>query len=308
MPVYHVDASQYFDGHFDLSDTSPQALLRNKNVLLCQPTIKNLIARYGLAGKSILSLGAGEGHEEHTFHSAGCRLTLNDVNPAFEPYLKRLPAVGLDHSRLLTYSNEDAAEFVRRCPEGTFDLLYVSSFHPDEVRREQIQSTFAGKGQRSVFYSGVTWPKGEKPYLDILVEAFRTVRPGGLIMFQHYRGGVDISFNSHYLESVRKQFAEHRTALLEAYCFRQAPSVLLNVAFKGDEKAARVFGETIRRNPEIFSFHGRFHDQGIKGQVTKVFDLVQPQISVATAFPKTSVRSVLLRARHILRWRFRVTA
>src|SRR5262249_15145029 len=148
----------------------------------CQPTINNLIERYGLHGKSVLSIGAGEGHEEYTLNTAGCRLTLNDVNPAFEAYLKRLSPVTPQHPKALVFSNEDAGEFVRRCDPGTFDVLYVSSLHPDEIRREEIQMNFVVQHEGTNIQRGITWPKGTEPYLQMLMDAFMTVKSGGLII------------------------------------------------------------------------------------------------------------------------------
>ncbi len=302
MPTFKVNADQYFRGHFDLARQGNDAPRGNRNVLLCERAMKGLIARYRLQGKSILSLGSGEGHEEYWFHRARCRLTLNDINIKFEAYLKTLAPVPATDPDVLVFSNEDAKDYLGRCQGGEFDALYVSSCHPDEVRREEIQADFIRQRDSKDVLLGITWPKGTLPYLDVIVNAFRAVKSQGLIILQHYRGGANVLLNRHYLEGVKSQFAANGVTLLEAYCFRRAPSELLIVAFKGDEASACRLAKELMAQPEISSFHGRSHPASNRKQVIKIYSANDPNIRPEAVFRRYAPRVLLARGRFIADW------
>ena len=57
----------------------------------CKPTIGELICRYDLNNRKILSLGAGAAFEEYWMANAGCELTLVDISPEIETYVASLP-------------------------------------------------------------------------------------------------------------------------------------------------------------------------------------------------------------------------
>lgn len=261
----------------------------------CRKPINELIARYDLAGKSILSLGAGEAFEEFWYSEAGCRLTLNDINPAYENALSRL-APAAPPSPNLDYVVGDAAEFLRGNREH-FDLLYVSSFHPDEIRREKIQQEFirgymrhwlrivSWVGRRFGFrHSIASWPRDAQTYVDTLFHAFEHVRPGGMIIFQHYRGGVSLDSNPHYVEDVASQFSQRGATLLEVFAFRKSPGNILVVASKENEIDAAQSMKRILQRPPLTVFHGRFANETLKSDVVKVYEFGNMNVSPATAF------------------------
>ncbi|MCX7144307.1 MAG: hypothetical protein NT123_25405 [Proteobacteria bacterium] len=239
---FDVKAAEYYGR----GTPDPNSFLGPSFVTMVERPIKQLVARYHLAGKSILSLGAGAAFEEYWMSQAGARLTLNDLDAAhghIRPYLETLPAGDL------TYYLEDAAETIRFVERH--DVLYVSSFHPDEIRREEIVARHGG------------WPIGESPYHELLLNAMGCVKPNGLVIFQHYRGGVDPSTSPHYILAVRDALNVRGITLADAYVFRQAPTKLLIVGFRGEPPD---FG------PEITEFHGRYPYEWIRRDVVKVYD------------------------------------
>lgn len=100
--------------------------------------MQGIIARYNIRNSKILSLTCGTAFEEKWLYESGNKLTLNDLdvpNYHIEPYLKYLDyceGKGLD---CLTFYIEDAAESVRRLTGKGFDFHYISSFHPDEIKK-----------------------------------------------------------------------------------------------------------------------------------------------------------------------------
>lgn len=250
----------------------------------CEPTIGQLICRYNLNNKKILSLGAGAGFEEYWMANAGCELTLVDISPEIETYVASLPLEA--EAPTLTYVFADAGVYVSSLPEPEFDILYVSSFHPDELRREQIQAEFCKTRTAEQARLYVTWPAATNPYHESIVKAFTTVKEGGLIILQHYRGGAYLSHNAHYLRDMANQLHGRGAILLEVFCFRRSPAHALVVACKTrDDATARTLMQDLRKRPTITTFHGRYHDIGIKTDVVKVFELENSTTSVANAFP-----------------------
>jgi SAM-dependent methyltransferase len=236
---YRVLIGDFFDRRADGIDNAFGRLIAT-----CEEPIKQLIARYDLAEKSVLSIGAGEGFEEVWFARAGCPLTLVDINPSIGAFCASLPPAAGEPGAF-TYVIADAEDYVATAT-NLFDVLYVSSFHPDELRREELQGP-AGR-----------WPAGEDPYHLALMRAASLLKPGGLAIFQHYRGGVNIAVQPNYLDDVRRQFRRHGLAPLEAYTFRSSPKYLLLVAVKGRHDDAAALGRSFQRRSSISEFHGRF--------------------------------------------------
>lgn len=281
---YLVNAQDFFSTVKDTPERQKTFLF---NAEECKRSMQCLIERYRLSGKNILSLGSGNAFEEYWFYKSACSLVLNDLDfcegqstrpGSSEIYLQKInPSFPNDKS--LSFYIGDADHLIR----GTylkpqFDCLYVSSFHPDEVRREKIQEEF--KMKRSVWkdINNVTWPRTEKPYLEVLVESTKYLRKSGLAIFQHYRGGVDVSRNYHYLENVGKQFEEFGLNLLEAYCFRRSPQNLLIIGYKGTRNEAIAFRQSLLNSADITEFHGRYPDKSIRTEIEKTFDIASPQL------------------------------
>lgn len=284
--LFRVQSARYYQAieeHYGRTrDTTPasgavpRSRVATENVELCREPMLNLIGRYDLCAKSVLSIGSGDGHEEYWFWRNRCRLTFVDNNPRFEEYLAGLP-LSKNAEDAIDFHLSDADDFLKETPENTFDAVYVSSFHPDEIRREQIQEAFRLVRSAEDTANYITWPPDELPYLHTLIDAIHTVKPGGLVIFQHYRGGVDITYNLHYLPLVRKQLESRGAELLEVYYFAKSPAIQLIVGMKAGQTTAREFLRSNQENPEIRTFHGRYPYADYKQDVSKAFDLLREQ-------------------------------
>lgn len=202
---------------------------------------------------------------------------MNDLdvpNKHTGPYLKSLDKFYSNGQDCLTFYIEDAAETVRRCKGKGFDFLYISSFHPDEIRKGNIQKEYnATRSLLDRLKNPQTWPSNKKPYMPIMMEAMEVVKDNGIIIFQHYAHGVDLYKNPKYLKAIKDQFAANGNTLLEVYCFKKAPSVILLSALRGSDNEGKKYLSAIQSNPEITQFHGRYPDEAIKTNVDKVYDL-----------------------------------
>lgn len=118
--------------------------------------------------------------------------------------------------------------------------MYISSFHPDEIRKGNIQYEYnATRTLLDRVKNPKTWPSNEKPYMPVMMEATEVVKHNGIIIFQHYAHGVDLNKNPQYLQAVKDQFAANGNTLLEVYIFKKAPSVILLSALRGSENEGK---------------------------------------------------------------------
>lgn len=242
--------------HFDMVDYAARRMADDTyfhtNCALCERPITNLVERYGLAGKSVLSIGAGDGFEEYWMARAGCRLTLVDIATGAPTYFAK---PGADR-----YFVSDADTFISSAAE-TFDVVYASSFHPDEIRRGEVQRNFqhrSGTLSRVIFG---TWPPGTEPYSATLVNAFRLAKPGGLLIFQHYYGSPCPIESPFYLSAVAAQFRAYGAELVEAHTTRKPSNLLHIVAGRFDRAAAKRMRPAL--SAPLRSFHGRYPDRAV---------------------------------------------
>jgi hypothetical protein len=276
MKEFHLTIGEYYGAPLGAGVPFPRFM---EFLNSCKPTIGELVARYDIVDRDLLSLGAGPAFEEYWFAQADCRLTLIDIHEEVEAHVSALPKVIEGDSRPLTYVIEDAGRYVEARPQAEFDVLYVSSFHPDEIRRERIQEAFCTTRSPEQAQNYVSWPAGTEPYHEMIVRAFRKVREGGLIILQHYRGGPYVTHNAHYIDDIASQFRCHGAALLEVHCFRKSPAHLLVTACKGADDIAAGIMRELGHRPPITMFHGRYDYAEIKTDVVKVFELGNPAVS-----------------------------
>lgn len=271
--TYCVKISDYYRG-FDPAVGVQDSIAGNDNIAMCEAAIRQLVDRYELAGKDTLSIGAGRAFEEYWMGKAGCRLTLVDLDldtvARLEEHLLSLPRTPAG-PETLSYVIGDALEYCKSAAFAKFGVLYVSSLHPDEIRREEIQKTFIAERTEAARQSYLTWPRGSRPYSQYITAGWSLIADGGLAIMQHYRGGVDVVMQPHYLDDMQDQMAEFGLALLEAWCFRQSPQHLLVIAVKGGHEHVSAWEGRLASRPPITTFHGRYPDASIKNDVIKIF-------------------------------------
>ena len=285
MNVYKVDYNDFFSLKHD-AELRSNWLRFNK---LCEQPMAELISRYNLRSKRVLSIGASYGHEEYWLYQNRCELTFVDIDEGkkIETYLKQIAVSGnaQNSDRLLTYAIGDARDYGAE-NEKKFDVCYFSSFTPNELRNADVYSkipkSFANRALRRLSlkigqgYVGWSWPQDIKPFMDLVPEiANSSLEDGGQFFYQSYASGVDIR-TQNYLLLIDKQLNSLGINLVDVYYFIGYPSVHLVVGYKGKSLAARQWADTIKNNnPELSSFHGRSHDliefKGIK----KIYDILQ---------------------------------
>ena len=270
MGTYNLNGFEYYAGLADTeAASSTTSFAGTGNVFLCEAALKGLIERYSLSGKTVFSMGSGTAFEEYWLYRSGCHLTLNDLDESgtIMRHLQTIPSVVDSSPNLLRFEIGDAAAVLEKYPDSAFDVLYVSSFHPDEIRRELIQQEFEKTRSIDETARYITWPSDKKPYSDVMIQGLTKVSAGGLIIFQHYRGGVYPDTNPHYLSAVQTQLAESGAVLLEVYAFRKSPPHILLVAYRGCVEKALRFTDELNSKRPLLTFHGRYPDEFIKTDI-----------------------------------------
>lgn len=273
--VYKVSATDFYNPRIWLNE-SVCGLAKTVHIQACSEPMRQLIKRYDLSNCNILSVGPGRAHEEFWFNESGAQLTLVDLCQNFDSddmpsFLKTLSAI----NNGLTYIVGDCAEFTKTYKGSQFDVIYLSSFEPDELRREDIQLRFreTRSEEQRMAAPYVTWPKDEFPFMDMVMATIPLLKDGGLFFHQSYRGGADVVENPGFVEAMRTQLQQNGVELAELYCFRKSPGIILLVGIKGDQVSALSSLREIQKRPELTTFHGRYPHNDLKNDIIKIFDL-----------------------------------
>jgi hypothetical protein len=197
--------------------------------------IAQLVRRYGLVGKTILSVGAGAAHEEFFLHRAGNTLILVDIDEGgiIEPRLANMPKGDM------CYIIGDAG----RANVPAYDVAYFSSFTPDELRRAAIMHPTSGPRPPE-------WPADVPPFHPTIGRFARKLQNDGLLIIQSYAGSLDVLANPAYVPACSQQLADWNLRLTEVYRFTEVPGVMLYVAH-GPR------GRIEHEESPLTSFHGR---------------------------------------------------
>lgn len=245
-------------------------------VELCLPAAKELVARYGLQGSNLMSVGAGGANEEIALLKAGMRRaflfdidehnTLTSILPALhDPAARDAPIV---------YVLDD---FTKTQPaQGDMDpiqVLYFSGFTPDEQRRGVFRTAHIEAMKLNRLRSLLpfqpkhdpNWPPETNPLHDVVLAAMDGyLEDNGFFVLQSYCDGVDALWNPGYVLQWQQCLAEHNVALLEGYAFKAAPGVTLWVGVKLSPNASKPTADRVAElrkrletRPKLTQFHGR---------------------------------------------------
>ena len=229
-----------------------------------EPVVGQLIRRFDLAGTTLMSVGSGIGYAEAAFLQGGIRRAFLfdiDEHGTLEPRLRHLHRPERPDTPF-TFFIEDFVERSRR-PDGLppIDFLYVSSFTPDEMRREEIAAA-----HRRLAAAGADldpdWPAETSPVHEAVLAAIdRCLEPGGFFILQSSYAGVDVLRNPGYVRQWARTLEEHEVTLLESYCFRAAPGVTLWIGVKerasGGDAGALAARLALSTRPPLTRFHAR---------------------------------------------------
>lgn len=235
-----------YDDFFSFSAKPDFKEYFDKTHALCHEPMSQLVRRYNLQGKSMLSVGTSFGIQEYCLYEHGCSLVLCDIDEGhgIEPYLQKLPAAAENY---LTFVLGDARELDL---QNKLDAVFFSGFTPNELRNAKIYGA-SNRVNRKLLRG---WPTQEKPFDDTVIAITdRVVKDGGLLIYQSYGSGVDAR-DRHYVQGIRNQLGEIGMQVAAVYYFDSYPSVHLVMAVRGD---ALEYLKQVEKNPEITMFHGR---------------------------------------------------
>lgn len=236
----------------------------------CVPVVRQLVDRFDLAGRSMLSIGPGAGYEEIAMLRCGlARAQFLDID---------------EHGTLAAHlaaidepSAEDAAIQYRLgdfCTEGNrlragcdrVGLLYVSSFTPDELRRAEIAGAHRRRRVARWWNRGrIAWPARTSPVHESLLTAIdRDLAEDGVFVLQSFYGGIEPLANPDYVDEWRRALAAHDVHLLEGYSLRAAAGATLWIGQKlprggrvGVEERLAARRRTLAARPPLTRFHAR---------------------------------------------------
>lgn len=233
MQAFHVAGEAFYEA---LSRHTPAVI---------EDCARQLVDRYEIRGRSILSLGGGAAAEEYYLaRHGGNQLTVIDIDEhgMIAPTLEKLPPGPL------TYIIGDA----QQAEITAFDLLFMSSFTPDELRRSDIhrQRDTADYHFMLERFGGWEWPPWRDPFHPVVQDFLARLPAGGLFIAQSYCGSLDALGNRFYLPACDRQLLSLGIELLEIWRFTETVGVMLYVAQKRGGRRPRMQAPLTR-------FHGR---------------------------------------------------
>jgi hypothetical protein len=260
LRTYPLDPDTYFAGlpaYLDGLEHLSYGYVASRE--LCEAAMRDVISSFGLLERRVLSLGPAFGHEDYWLSEVGrCTLTLADLDESgsIEPYLESLPK-----GEGLTYLIGSAYD-----SQGEFDVVYASSFTPDEIRRGHLQRKPSlwkrafNRAVRPLLGRNVFLPRWpvDAPAFDpaVLDLLSRVLAPGGLFINQSFYSSFDAA-DKQWLRAAQDQLAAAGLSLCAVYGWDDPrhPGVQLTVARRGDRQAFQTPA----------SFHGRGGADSRKG-------------------------------------------
>jgi hypothetical protein len=228
--------------------------------------IKQLMQKYNIYNKSIISIGAGRGYEEYWFAKEN-KVTLldNQSLPLFdneEPILDYVTSLMPPKSEddELRYIIEDAVKYKEN---EKYDVVYLSNFPPDEyykklqanVIRQFIPPVFSSLFRKMNIFT--YWKRTWVPFhSSVRYIMSHYLKENGLFILQSYYAEVPGNFPE-YTEALKDFFKGNGMHLVRLYYYAFEPYKHLIIAFKGSKKELTDYVESIKNNKDITTFFGR---------------------------------------------------
>lgn len=254
MRSYKIDYEE-FSSAFNLEKQSEKA----------KESMNELIDRFNIKSKNVLSIAAGEAFEEFFFYKNKCKLTIIDID--YNGLIrKKLEKMQKKPDSDFRYIIDDVNNFNEYLNEK-FNVIYISSFAPNELRNRTIHwyynKPYIGRILNKIFkkikiYEMLfSWPKTKKPFLEVIEKILdKCLDVGGLFIYQTYASGV-ISEDKIYINCIKKQLKSVSVKLLEIYSFKSYPNIHLIIGFKDNENNDFSINSIMNKNFKISKFHSR---------------------------------------------------
>jgi hypothetical protein len=251
MTSFFIDKLKYFSDECPFPDFQ-------KNVSNCASSMTQLIERYNIKNKKVLSLACGNGFEEYHFLQHGNSLVMSDADLPYRTIKPWVEKCSVQHNTGVTFNIEDCKEAPNRyLNQPEFDVIYISSLHPDEVYRGRIQSNYISSNLLNYLFTFQTFPNVDF-YSEYVTPIFSVLKPGGIIIMQHYGFTVPIALNTSLIPNCSAQLKEFGLSHIETWAFKKDTGNCLNVFGKMNEANANEYVTDLNDQPEISMLNGRY--------------------------------------------------
>jgi hypothetical protein len=252
MATFFIDKEKFFSSECPFPDFQ-------KNIRDCELPVKQLIDRYNIKNKKVLSLGCGNGFEEFHFTNYGNSIVLSDADLPYGNIRPWVEECSVQHNTGLVFSIEDCKDVSNRysnLPE--FDVIYISSLHPDEAYRGRTQSAYIKSNIFKVLATFKTWPKVDY-YSEFVTQVFSILKPGGIVIMQHYGFTVPIVLNYDSIPNCSEQLKKYGLSHIETWAFKRDSGNILNVYGKHmTEVQIGHYLESLNKLPQLTTMNGRY--------------------------------------------------
>lgn len=202
-----------------------------------------------------MSLGCGNAFEEFHFLQHNNKLILSDADLPYGTIGKWVKKCSVNKSDLV-FHIEDCIETSKRY-EDYFDVIYISSLHPDELYRGQKQYKFLINNWYLLIFNLRTYPSSEI-YSEYVLSSIKTLKKSGLIILQHYGYTIPIINNTKYIELASKQLSKYDLSHIETWAFNNDSGNLTNIYAKISENDADNYMENLKNKKDITQLNGRY--------------------------------------------------
>lgn len=221
MKKYEVNAKEYFEKLRE--DETPKELGYFFEDF--EKPMNQLIERYDIKNKRVLSIGGLFGHEEYYFSINGCNITIVDKNIYATKHLEVLKP---SENPTLTYIVGDIQEVIKK--GNKFDVIYLSGL-PEELQ----------------------W--NDNGFSELILECINTFLDEGLFICQTYHGGLAMNYPTS-ITLLEEQCKREDLFLESLYYFELYPAISLVILYKGERE-----GLDINKDSQITQFHGRSKEE-----------------------------------------------
>lgn len=248
--LYNLNLDKYYEGlsdHINSAEIRPEVKPYTPDDLfsLLDAPMNQLVNRYDIKNKNVLSLASYYGHQEYFFGKNNCNLTFVDIDDGndIEPYLKKLQSTQNEKLHFYIGDADNYYNEYKSKMKESFDILFISSFTLDEIRRRDILKK-----------NNSRWTKDDV-YMDTVENYTDFIKDGGLFISLSYAYSIEYFKNPHAIKLVQKQLKKKGIVLIELYQLVSAPHVSMTIGYKGSVKQAKKYVKTLK--DEINTIHGR---------------------------------------------------